>query len=126
MPTTVSNGDVDTGAAAISAPYGPLTRVTDITTMGTPNSDFTLEFETAVSGVNVFMTYDQLVGDEAEGIILEAIGFQDKIESIKTLVNDFDTAITAMTLPHTYANYKTVYNHILGLAQEIGVWNGLP
>jgi PKD repeat protein len=57
---TVTNAQVDTGAAAIVAPYGPLTRVSDVEAFATPNSNIEIQFTSALS-VTVYLTYEQLI-----------------------------------------------------------------
>jgi PKD repeat protein len=57
---TVTNAQVDTGAAAIVAPYGPLARVSDVESFPTPNSNLAIEFTSALS-VTVYLTYEQLI-----------------------------------------------------------------
>jgi len=57
---TVTNAQVDTGAAAIVAPYGPLTRVSDVEAFAAPNSNIEIQFTSALS-VTVYLTYEQLI-----------------------------------------------------------------
>lgn len=59
MAKTVTNGNINTLAAATPAPYGPLVRVTDVATLPTPNSEIVLELTSAL-GVTVHLTYEQL------------------------------------------------------------------
>jgi hypothetical protein len=126
MATTVTNANVDTGAAAIAAPYGPLTRVTDITTLATPNSDLRLEFTTALS-TTVYMTYDELVdADMSEGILAQHFNFQDVLEQAVVLIDTLNTAAAALVLPHTYANWKDIWLKTKAVAELMGVWHGQP
>lgn len=58
MATTITNGNYDTAAAAVPAPYGPLTRDEDVPDMS-PNSDRKVQTTSAL-GVVAFFTYDQV------------------------------------------------------------------
>lgn len=121
MATKVTNAQVDVLAAAIAAPYGPLVRVTDLDTDSPdPNKDFKILFDTAVSGVQVELTYHELNdADIAAAVIAQAFNFQDKLEAIIADLDTLNTTAQALALPHTPADYKTVYQGILGLAKDM-------
>lgn len=111
MATTKTNAQVDTLAAAIAAPYGPLTRVTDIeaATVPTPNSGLRIEFTSAIDDTPVWASFDELSSLANRAIILEAAhGFEAIINDMKTAIDELDTIATAMTSPHTYADYETL------------------
>jgi PKD repeat protein len=68
---TKTNAQVDAAAAAVVAPYGPLTRVSDVETFPTPNSNIKIEFTSALSET-VYLTYDELVDTQLVTKILES------------------------------------------------------
>lgn len=123
--TKITNAEFDVEAAAVAGPYGPLVRVTDADAdHPDPNQDIQVVFDTAISGVQVSMTWEQITNDAVrDAIIAQAFNFQTKLEEAKDLINTLDTDITAMSLPHTYADFKTIYGQVLVLAQTIGVIN---
>ena len=59
MATTLTNGQIDTLAAAVAAPYGPLTRVTDVADLPEPNSEIKLEFTSALTQT-VYLTVEEM------------------------------------------------------------------
>src|SRR5688572_2095411 len=67
---TKTNAQVDAAAAAVVAPYGPLTRVSDVESFPTPNSNIEIEFTSALS-VTVYLTYDEMVDTQIVDRILE-------------------------------------------------------
>lgn len=89
----ITNATYDTAAAAVPAPYGPLTRVTDleptpsaVLPLVAPNTDWQVE-NTAASGVTVWITYNQLIDPvTALDIIKEAHGVNSAIQEIEDLI----------------------------------------
>lgn len=68
--SVIANSDLDTKAAAVAAPYGPLTRVGDAPSLS-PNSHVPVEFTSALS-VTVFISYDDFVDGMAARILEDA------------------------------------------------------
>lgn len=120
-----TNAEVDTLASAISAPYGPLVRQTNMSDLPTPNGDIKILFETAVSGVTLYMTYNELANEDvADAIIAQAFNFQKKIDDFQTDLDTYNTAVQALALPHTYTDFKeTVYDGFVELARNYGFIN---
>jgi hypothetical protein len=124
--TTITNANIDANLD-VDSPYGPLVRVTDIDAIAYDgNQNQQIEFTTAVSGgPTLWMSYAQLTNDDLrQAIVLQAFNFQVDIETLKTKVDALDTAITAMSLPHTYANKKTIYALVREMAIIAGVHVG--
>lgn len=118
MAATIANNDIDTAAAAVDAPWGPFTRVTDVADLPTPNSNLRLELTTAL-GHTVYLTYDQLLIDAvAIRKAKEAAGFTADVELFKSGVDTTDTLLTAMSAPHSYADYVNAYESIRGLLPQ--------
>lgn len=118
MGATVSNATVDTAADAVDAPWGPFVRVTDVTTLPTPNSEIRIEFTTAL-GHTVFMSYEELQYEAAAIVKAKAAaGFTADVELFKSGVDTQDTALTALTAPHTYAEYKARLAGLKGLIPQ--------
>jgi hypothetical protein len=119
-----TNGQFDTEAAAAPAPVGPLTRVTDVTTLPTPNEDIQIEFTSAISGVTVWMSYNEITDDDQRDAILARAGnFQAVIEAFQTALGTYNTAVQALSLPHTLEDWKTVSSGFVELARDYGFYN---
>lgn len=120
----ITNAQVNTLAAAVASPYGPLVRVTNMDDLPDPNADIKIHFTTAVAGVEVDATYNEMNdADVQAAIIAQAFNEQADIQGFKAALATYATAVAAMTLPHTYADYKTIYNGLSTLARSIGVVN---
>lgn len=113
MATTVSNATVDTAAAAVGAPYGPLTRVTDMDTLPTPNSQHKIAFTSNVGSTPVEMTYEELLITGVRDRILEqAHNWTDVVRKFGAAIDGLDTLWTAMSAPHTFADYQSLQNYV--------------
>lgn len=122
----ITNADIDDIVDNIASPYGPLVRVTDVDAdHPNGNQNMLVEFTTAVSGgPTVWMSFEQLSNDPvAEAIVGQAFNWQVDVQTLKTLTDELDTLVTAMSLPHTYADRKAAYAKVLQLAQLLGVHN---
>ena len=108
MPYTVSNATIDTAAAAVPSPYGPLTRVTDVADLPEPNSEIRLEFTSALSET-VYATYAELI---IPAMILQinqrAHDWTAVVADLKTALNELDVLVDAMATPHTYEDYQAI------------------
>lgn len=119
LPSTVSNATVDTAAAAVPAPYGPLTRVTDVTTLPTPNSEQIIEFTTDGSSpamgevFTVYMSYTQLTTAAIRDRILAyAAGIAGQTLSLIDRIDAVNTIAAAITAPYTLAEYQQLIGEL--------------
>jgi len=111
MATTITNGDLDTLAAAVPAPYGPLTRVTSVASLPTPNSAHRIEFTTQYS-VSVFLSYDDLQNDAlVEKVLSQAHDYTSVVGRMKDAITGLDALADTMTAPHTYADYQSLTDY---------------
>lgn len=116
LPSDVSNATVDTAAAAVPAPYGPLTRVTDLDALGiNPDSEVVIEFTTDGSApamgevFTVRMSYSELTNTAIRDRILEyTAGVANNVLSLIDRIDTVNTAAAALTAPYTEANYATL------------------
>lgn len=65
----INNGQIETAAAAVPAPYGPVTRVGDAPNAD-PNQNMKIEFESAL-GVTFYASYEELTDSTTINNILE-------------------------------------------------------
>ncbi len=105
MPT-ISNGTVDTAAAAVPAPYGPLTRVTDMSTLPTPNDRFKIEL-TDQNSNTIYARYEELADAERIlEIVFEANGHNAVMHAA---LLELDAIVTAYPAAgdglYTYPDY---------------------
>ena len=122
MAATVTNAQVDTAAGAVAAGAGgPLTRVSDVETFPTPNSEQNIELTTAV-GATVYATYVELgLAGVIAAKIASAEGNSRRLHGVKTAINTLDTTMDAYALPHTYAEWKASIRSIRAIAQVRGL-----
>lgn len=106
MSVTVDNTDVDTACAAVSTPFGPFTRVSDVEAFPVPNSDQEITVTTAL-GDTLTITYEKLLYDDAAVAAAKRVasGYTATVEDWKALIAAEKTALDALTAPHTYAEY---------------------
>jgi PKD repeat protein len=86
MATTVANGAFDSLAAAVPAPFGPLTRVGSLATEPRvlPNSGTRIAV-TGQGSVAFEISYDELNNPGVrDGVIAEAYGFRNALLDLKT------------------------------------------
>lgn len=108
---TITNFQVDSRASHIDIvePYNPLTRVTDMSTLASPNENTTIEFTlpAEAGGGSVFMSYEQLLSaNVANRIAAQASKITGLYEELKADVAVVYALTNAATAPHTYADYK--------------------
>lgn len=110
MTITVSNATVDTAAAAVASPYGPLTRVTDLTLLATPNYQTSIEFTTSL-GQHVWLTWEQLANTTLTVKLLKQFsGHEALVRGLKTRIGAVNTTAAAMSSPYDYDDYQTLIN----------------
>lgn len=99
-----TNAEVDTAAAAVAAPYGPLVRVTDVTTLPAPNANIRIEFESAL-GTTVYLSYNQLGrADTLLRLLRQAHPIEARAEDLKNQVATVRAITNAFSSPHTLAD----------------------
>lgn len=103
MPT-ITNLQVNIIASGVGAPHGPLTKVTDMSTLPTPNENHSIEFTTAL-GDTAYMSYEQLSTAAVRTRILEqSSGVEARVARIKAGVAAMYAVTNAFSSPHTYAD----------------------
>lgn len=116
-----TNSQVDTAAAAVPAPAGPLTRVTDLDAMNISyNQDISLQFTTdgsapALGAVyTVYLTYNELVdADLVIKRLKEQIGIPYTMYDFIDRLDTINTAAQALTPPYTDTMWKTLWWDLL-------------
>lgn len=113
MATIVDNSDVDTAAAAVPSPYGPLTRVSDVEQYPEGNSNQQIEFTSNVGATVLFMSYDQLMNTDVRNRLLHQAHPDDwAVRELKTAINALNTKVNAMSAPYDYADYKDLVSDL--------------
>lgn len=117
---------IDDFAASIVAPYGPLTRVTPVASLGINASnarDVPIVF-TLASPYNtetVSLTYNELKSATlVNGRLQGAAGSQFLVNRLKTQIGALNTLADAMTAPHTEADYASLIDSIRDLNYLVG------
>lgn len=116
MAYTVSNATINTAAAAVPGPYGPLTRVTDVSTLPQPNSEFQIEF-TDTRGLTVWATHGQLTDAEAiQRQIALAEGINYTVHALITEIAAINTYAQSIRLvaggPYTNVHLRELVNRL--------------
>lgn len=97
--TNYSNANIDALAAAVPAPYGPLTRVTDMATLPTPNGDRFITLTTDTLNVPVRLRAYELADAEAvQKAIAEAERADYVIHQTIVQIDAANTAIQALKI----------------------------
>lgn len=109
-----SNATIDTAAAAVAGPYGPLTRVSDVDAdFPTPNGNIRIKFTSNIGSTVVYLTYNQLLDAHVTLRILEqAHSMTKRVQDIKTEISDAYAVTNAFSVPHTYADLKAAWNKV--------------
>lgn len=108
----ITNFQVDVVASGVTGIYGPVSRVTNMSTLPTPNENIGIEFTTAL-GDTVFMTYEQLTNLNVRNRILgQSGGVNERVQDLKTGVATVYDITNALTAPHTYEELVTVVEAI--------------
>lgn len=95
MTVNITNAAVGVLAAAVPAPYGPLTRVTDVEAFGSPNVDVKIEF-TDTLGSKVYLTWAQLNdADAVQRQIAYAEGLQYRTHKLIADIQAIDALADA-------------------------------
>lgn len=105
----ITNALVDSAANNVVAPYGPLERVTDMSTLAMPNRTFKIEL-LDTRGVTVYATYDQLL--DAEAAARQVSLAERRNYQMTQLINNVETINTALQIvkqvdggPYTQAEW---------------------
>lgn len=105
----ITNALVDAAANNVPAPYGPLERQTDMSTLPVPNRSFKIHL-LDTRGVAVYATYDQLLDTQASA---RQVAYAERMNYQMTqLINDVETINTALQIvkqsdggPYTQAQW---------------------
>lgn len=122
---TKTNANVNVAAATVPAPYGPLTRVTDMLTLPVPN-EFQQIHLTDANGTHVYMSFEQLDdAEEAQRMIALANGKQYYLHQLIVRLGTINTTVQAIknVSGHGYtdAEYQTVIKEIRKLNEISGL-----
>lgn len=120
MASTITNTDVDNAIAALPSMLGtPITRVTDVTTLPTPNSNIKLEFSTTnIGDGHVWITYEELLNFQiVERLLKQVAGVTYRVEKLKEGITVAYAYVSGLTAPHTQAELKEA----VALLKQIGV-----
>jgi HPt (histidine-containing phosphotransfer) domain-containing protein len=120
MAITKTNAEIDTAAAAVAAPYGPLTRVTDVEALPEPNSEIQIQFTMASSIGTVYLTWEQMENaDQLLALLKKAAGVTAIVQDIKTAIDALDTTMGAYAVPHTQAELTATINTLRNIRQIV-------
>lgn len=99
MPySVVTNGNLDTVAAAVAAPFGPFTRVGDAAAVS-PNSNLPVEM-TAATGETIYVSYDTLNSAVLlEEFLKETFGLGYLMNKIKLMIEVINASIQDIAPP---------------------------
>lgn len=108
---TITNTQVNTACAAVAAPYGPFTRVTDMSTLPVPNDMHKIQVTDANSKTH-YMTYAELTNATLRNLrIAEVYGKDYVLHALINQVNSINTTLQAMkqatATGYTIANFET-------------------
>lgn len=109
-----TNATIDAAAALFPAPYGPLTRITDLDALDLdPNDDVNLLFETddTVLGAvyEVYLSANELSDtDWAEQLIGQQIGTPAQVLSLVDRIVALEAVVSALVPPYTVENYRDI------------------
>lgn len=113
--TQYTNSDLNTLAAAVPAPYGPLTRVGDIPDQD-PNGDVAVEFTSSVSSTPVWLSRNQLASASRYLRVLEdahsgaGINAGPALEMKRMVEVAYRRIVSFGSLPFTNEEIKEIYN----------------
>jgi len=130
--TVYTNANIDTLAAAVPGPYGPLTRVSDLDTdyKFDDNGDVHLEFTSAVSSTPVFATRNQLAdADRLSQILVNAhsgSGVNGGLDAIYNVVSSVAAYLKAAALPYTAQDRATVFTMLRSVMPLVGMHTSAP
>lgn len=124
MATTVTNAEVDTGAAAIDAPWGPLTRVSDVEAdYPEPNSNLDIEFTDDLD-TTIWMTYEELIdADRSLAKIAQYEGLSYIMQTIADQVDALNDDIAAYSgPPYSYEEYRDTIAALRAIRETQGYY----
>lgn len=107
---TITNTQVNTACAAVAAPYGPFTRVTDMSALPTPNDMFKIQV-TDANSKTLYMTYAELTNATLRNrVIANVYGKDYVLHSLINKVATINTTLQAMkqatATGYTVTNYR--------------------
>lgn len=115
MPT-ITNTNVDTAAASVPGPYGPLTRKTNMSNLPTPNDRYKIELEDQ-NGNKIVCRYEELTDpDRILELVYEANGYQGlmhkTILELEAIESDFPKDSNG---EYTYEDYMAFVQRLRSL-----------
>jgi hypothetical protein len=123
--STVTNANVDTAAALVPYPFGPLTRVGSVVAAG-PNSQLPIDFTLAApfATTHVYLSYDQISDlDTVTDSIKDQIGLQAVIHDLMLVTRVVDRYMTQETIPPAtspeYMRIINAFRHINTLFAQV-------
>lgn len=126
MPfSTVTNGNVDTAAALVPYPYGPLTRVGNVAAVG-PNSQLPIDFTLAApyNATHVYLSYDQINDlDTITDTIRDLVGLQAPMLDLQLVTRVADRYMVQESIPPAsspeYMRIINLFRHISVLVAQV-------
>lgn len=128
--TKYTNSDVNTLAAAIPAPYGPLTRVTDVnaTLNYDDNGDAKIKLTSALASTVVWASRNELAdADQIAKILFEAhsiSGINAPMYEIFKVVTAVYAYLKAAAFPYSDAERDIAYNALRDIMGLVGMGPG--
>lgn len=121
---TITNTQVNTAAAAVPTPYGPFTRVTDMTTLPTPNDLQQIELVDA-NGNTLYMTYNELADAVAvQQILAKRYGKQYVLHALINQVNTINTTLQTIRNANGQGYTDAEYRQVIALLRTINETSG--
>ncbi len=121
---TITNTQVNTAAAAVPAPYGPFTRITDLNILPVPNDMHNIQF-TDANGKNVYMTYAELTNATMRNErVAEVYGFEYVLHDLINKVAAINTSLQAMKQTDGSGYTAQQFNDAVELLRGIDVISG--
>lgn len=115
MPN-ITNAQVNTAAAAVPGPYGPLTRVTDVEALPQPNDQFFIELTDQNSNVIRVHYYELTDAERILEVLTEANGhnalMHAVLQELDSLTTDYPLAVDGL---YSYADYMAFVDRLKSL-----------
>lgn len=113
-----TNAEVDTLAAAVPSPYGPLTRVTDFesSVFPQPSGNIRGTFTSALSTTVYFSPKELTNLDLVLARNLEYHDWTGKVSQMIIDIAALKTLADTMSTPHTYDDYQALIDEVRGFS----------
>lgn len=121
---TITNSQVNTAAAAVPSPYGPFTRVTDMTTLPVPNDMIQIELVDN-NGNTISMSYNELADAVAvQAALAKAYGKQYVLHALINQVNGINTTLQTIRNSNGQGYTDAEYRQVIDLLRSINEVSG--